>query len=522
MQTLSSIQQHVSEMETTIEHRFTRIEGLRDELASEMLKLTGTHTHLKQALTEQTRETKQKLLQMLYEDVEWQLVQSQVHQLDHRFTGLDEVCHRLQRSVRQLEDSSGVGFTKEADIIASATEECRELLASHEQVAVGAVRDMHRCLDELETSMASRIVQLSKEIGSKVGADELAWSISEARKELLKNVLKAVDRRLEPSPHAHQMAISHPIRQRHSPRRRSASNALPPPSATALVDFGDAGIVEFPLSSSAEPSSPTAAQPSLRGQPGDFLRVPLELARHGLQSTSIADAAFCTESDDESTSEVGEPKQELRYSANDRNSKGHGVRSAAVPKERTWTTDRIPEQLVGPVRSVPVGLLAEVQVIRSKLQQASYTIGGQDWSRLFRLLDRDKNGFLSEAELLHAVRHTLHIPSGRVSAEATRKLFRYLDADRDGRIDLGELFRFLRAGQPDDSSGAVNLQCKPVVHLDDDTGNPHSPRVAEEEPLENSILIEGQDDDNLKLSAEIERLEAEVARTVYQSRLHGL
>jgi hypothetical protein len=46
--------------------------------------------------------------------------------------------------------------------------------------------------------------------------------------------------------------------------------------------------------------------------------------------------------------------------------------------------------------------------------------------------------------------------------------------------------------------------------------------VAEEEPLENSILIEGQDDDNLKLSAEIERLEAEVARTVYQSRLHGL
>jgi hypothetical protein len=163
-----------------------------------------------------------------------------------------------------------------------------------------------------------------------------------------------------------------------------------------------------------------------------------------------------------------------------------------------------------------------VQVIRSKLQQASYTIGGQDWSRLFRLLDRDKNGFLSEAELLHAVRHTLHIPSGRVSAEATRKLFRYLDADRDGRIDLGELFRFLRAGQPDDSSGAVNLQCKPVVHLDDDTGNPHSPRVAEEEPLENSILIEGQDDDNLKLSAEIERLEAEVARTVYQSRLHGL
>jgi hypothetical protein len=176
-------------METAIEHRFTRIEGLRDELASEVLKITGTHTHLKHTLTEQTRETKQKLLQTLYEDVEWQLVQSQVHQLDHRVAGMDEVCQRLQRSIRQLEESSGAGFAKEADIIASAKEECRELMASHEQVAVGAVRDMHRCLDELETSMASRIVQLSKDIGSKVGADELAWSISEARKGLLKNVL---------------------------------------------------------------------------------------------------------------------------------------------------------------------------------------------------------------------------------------------------------------------------------------------------------------------------------------------
>ena len=280
--------------------------------------------------------------------------------------------------------------------------------------------------------------------------------------------------------------------------------------------------MEFPLSSSAEPSSPFAAHvSSLRDRTDDRHGLALERTRRNTQSTSITDSAlppFRNESDDESTGDLGELSEDPHVGVNDRNRNiGPGFQ-----KDRAWTDSRMPEQLdrAGPVRAVPVGLLAEVQVIRSKLQQASYTIGGQDFSRLFRLLDRDKSGSMTETELLHSVRHTLHIPSGRVSAEATRRLFRYLDADRDGRIDLGELFRFLRAGPPDESSGAL-LQCQPEhPRTQDDSESPHSAHVAEIEPSESSIVIEGHDDD--RLSAEIERLEAEVARTVYQSRLHGM
>ena len=36
--------------------------------------------------------------------------------------------------------------------------------------------------------------------------------------------------------------------------------------------------------------------------------------------------------------------------------------------------------------------------------------GGQDWNKLFKMLDRDHGGTLSYAELLRAVRHALHIP----------------------------------------------------------------------------------------------------------------
>ena len=46
----------------------------------------------------------------------------------------------------------------------------------------------------------------------------------------------------------------------------------------------------------------------------------------------------------------------------------------------------------------------QMAAIRSKFQAASYTVGGQDWERLFAYYDRDHSGYIEFAEFNRAAR----------------------------------------------------------------------------------------------------------------------
>jgi hypothetical protein len=53
--------------------------------------------------------------------------------------------------------------------------------------------------------------------------------------------------------------------------------------------------------------------------------------------------------------------------------------------------------------------LETLRTLHFRMQQQSYTIGGQDWRRLFRWLDANHDGRIERAEFCRAMRHTLRI-----------------------------------------------------------------------------------------------------------------
>jgi hypothetical protein len=76
-------------------------------------------------------------------------------------------------------------------------------------------------------------------------------------------------------------------------------------------------------------------------------------------------------------------------------------------------------------------LLAET---RKRFQAASYSAGGQDWSRLFRHYDRDNSGELDWDEFRRAVRKDANVTANVVTDAELRQLFTACDTDGGGTI----------------------------------------------------------------------------------------
>ena len=84
--------------------------------------------------------------------------------------------------------------------------------------------------------------------------------------------------------------------------------------------------------------------------------------------------------------------------------------------------------------------------LHARMQAASYTMGGQDWQKLFKSLDREHRGSLSFDELLKAVRMKMQISHSDMPELIVREFFRILDEDASGEIEVAELVAFLKHG----------------------------------------------------------------------------
>jgi Ca2+-binding EF-hand superfamily protein len=100
---------------------------------------------------------------------------------------------------------------------------------------------------------------------------------------------------------------------------------------------------------------------------------------------------------------------------------------------------------VGDEVVVPSASEIKAQKVRQRLRAAAYTMGGADIRGLFRKIDLDRSGTISEAELLDAIRKRLHIPASELSTAEVAILFEKFDGNGDGTVDIAELYRFIDA-----------------------------------------------------------------------------
>lgn len=96
-------------------------------------------------------------------------------------------------------------------------------------------------------------------------------------------------------------------------------------------------------------------------------------------------------------------------------------------------------------------------------QAASYSNGGQDWSKLFRHYDRDNDGGLTFDEFRRAVRRDAKITRTMLSDQQLHSVFDYVDEDGGGEIDLDE-FTQLMSGKfsTKPSKASKKLKQKPT------------------------------------------------------------
>jgi Ca2+-binding EF-hand superfamily protein len=83
--------------------------------------------------------------------------------------------------------------------------------------------------------------------------------------------------------------------------------------------------------------------------------------------------------------------------------------------------------------------------LRSKFKACSYSLGGQDWEKLFRHYDRDNSGELDFDEFRRAVRRDVKVTPQMMPDIELREMFDHADASGDGAIDIDEFVGLLRA-----------------------------------------------------------------------------
>ena len=76
--------------------------------------------------------------------------------------------------------------------------------------------------------------------------------------------------------------------------------------------------------------------------------------------------------------------------------------------------------------------------IRHKVRAAAYTIGGQDWPRLFASYDKDRNGNLEYPEFRKMIRTAAKCGPDMIDEDSLKQLFRLIDVDGNSTIDYTE------------------------------------------------------------------------------------
>ena len=99
------------------------------------------------------------------------------------------------------------------------------------------------------------------------------------------------------------------------------------------------------------------------------------------------------------------------------------------------------------VKRTPKDVSLESQIkIHKQLQSAAYSAGGQDWDRLFRAIDTDHSGSISQSEFRRCLRRTLRLSVSAVSDSELASLFAMLDSNDRGSVDIAEFREFLQQG----------------------------------------------------------------------------
>src|SRR5262245_57368327 len=99
--------------------------------------------------------------------------------------------------------------------------------------------------------------------------------------------------------------------------------------------------------------------------------------------------------------------------------------------------------------SRPVLIRLHVEVDGRSLREAARTATDEYLAALFRHLDRNGDGFLSEAEATHAPPPLLSLPGSGSESVHVAFNFRALDADGDGKVSPAELKEYYHHFQGD-------------------------------------------------------------------------
>jgi Ca2+-binding EF-hand superfamily protein len=114
--------------------------------------------------------------------------------------------------------------------------------------------------------------------------------------------------------------------------------------------------------------------------------------------------------------------------------KAEATRKSKSPTKRPKMTQE--EWLVSlPLRSV-----------HQRLQTAAYTACGKNFDKLFRIIDKDQSGTLTQQEFVHAMKRDFKIPSSELPTEKIITVFQMLDEDGGGEVSVDEIVRFLKHG----------------------------------------------------------------------------
>jgi hypothetical protein len=172
----------------------------------------------------------------------------------------------------------------------------------------------------------------------------------------------------------------------------------------AELAFVTSGAHVGPLDSASSHERGRTAQASLRGPTAldeSYVRqrVHGDAARHYATPHASADFAPMR-----SSQPLQAPSAATGERAGPRHDQSQGARTRARARSASPAAAALSSQ-----RARPTPSWETLRTLHSRMQQQSYTIGGQDWRRLFRLLDANHTGRIERAEFHHAMRHTLKI-----------------------------------------------------------------------------------------------------------------
>jgi Ca2+-binding EF-hand superfamily protein/pSer/pThr/pTyr-binding forkhead associated (FHA) protein len=215
----------------------------------------------------------------------------------------------------------------------------------------------------------------------------------------------------------HRRAAKSPVRPRSVPLRRA------PPRRP----------VSTPRAATPNQATTRAASPSQA-----FLREAMEKLSNGLTSKLQAREAFRKiDKDGSGELDASDFKLALKYLHLHLNERQIGVLMKHLDKDGDGT--------VSIEEFMHVVFEGKLKRLRKKFQELSYSIGGQDYEKLFRHYDRSNSGALTADDFRRAVRKDVGMREAEVTDADLQDMFDHVDRDRNGYISLNDFAELLSA-----------------------------------------------------------------------------